>query len=209
MGGCFWEWLRPNWAPTSTSILSGPRWQSAELRCNHSWLSLYPLGTIDYRTAMTVTLNLTHSTPQDLTILLVDPSSRGVYLTYLTTPSPSCNTSVTTSWADNQTAVMVKNGNVSLSSCPPSVVTPVEGVYSFGPVVGVDYGITTGSAVFATVYAGATTNGRWELMISSTGGSGTLYSWSLQLYSKYLPSLLCLNLCAYFNHISPLSQPPV
>jgi len=125
---------------------------------------------------VTVTLNLTHSTPQDLTILLVDPSSRGVYLTYETTPSPSCNTSLTTSWADNQTAVMVKNGNVSLSSCPPSVVTPVEGVYSFGPVVGVDYGITTGSAVFATVYAGATTNGRWELMISSTGGSGTLYS---------------------------------
>ena len=141
-------------------------------------VSGYPMATIDYRTAVYLTMTLSHPSPAALTITLFDPAGKGVIIgSQIPT---SCVTYYTTAVFDNSTA--------SSSQCPPPNIT-ANGTDQYTTLSPSSLSsLASTPAPFAVVFANSAVNGLWRLNITSTslGIPGTLTSWSLRFFSRPL-----------------------
>ena len=163
-------------SPLNTTALS---WVSSQIT-----VSGFPYNEFDSTTQVMLTMSLSHTNPNLLTVALIGPNGVGAIIGYSPNTVATCSNFYNTSVADNQTYQMDLTSPIP---CPPPILT-ATGYFS----TNLTHKLTAfpGSVPirdpFFAAFQGNPVNGVWSLQLysNSSVGSGTLSSWSLKFYSK-------------------------
>jgi len=158
-------------------------------------VSGFPVTYFGSTTQVTLTMALTDTNSEHLQVILLAPGGWGSVIGWnYQGATTTCTKFYSTTVADGQTYQTVFQGSGSIP-CPPTIMTADANILVniVGPISNQTlYQFNTPqTSPFMETFTGNPVNGKWQLLVYSTGSSdtGSIASWSLKMYSKAVCSV--------------------